>query len=113
MKYLITESQMTNVIESLIKKNFPDVVSVNFREKSVAAWETGENGPTSYSSTVIQVIIDPGKVLEGNLYDSKSTDIPFLKMKILKLLNNILDIDIKKFKSPYDLEIYVVKTQQV
>lgn len=112
MRYLITESQITNVIESLIKKNFPDVISVNFKEKGIAAWESGEPRPTKYMSTVIQVIIDPGKVCKGNLYNSQSTDIPFMRMEILKLLN-ILNIDITKFKSPYDLEIYVVNTQKV
>ena len=66
MKVIITEQRINNVIKKLLMNNIEDVKSVNFFDKNVLGVENGKK--VKYTKTVIEVVVDEGKVCEGNLY---------------------------------------------
>ena len=113
MKILITESQITPLIEKLIKSNIPNVVSVNF--KNVPTTSYGDDGFVNYDDVHIQVVVDPSKVLEGNIYPCKGFEGNIyppqsIYKQVSKLLKNYLDIDVGAFRSGYGLDIFIVTT---
>lgn len=112
MKILIKESQMNLAIEQLIKRSVNNVVSVNFKEKQAMAYDKEK---TTYTKTVIQVIADPGNVLEGNTYNFKRGDYKHKEMRyeLTETLKRYMDIELYEFKSPYDLELFIVSTTEV
>lgn len=106
MKVIITEQRINNVIKKLLMNNIEDVKSVNFFEKNVLGVENGKR--VKYTKTVIEILIDPGKVCEGNLhFGSHSLE---KRKKVQELLNDALSIDVKQYMSPYDFIVYEVVT---
>lgn len=92
--------------------NIEDIKSVNFFDKDVVTTERG--GPTKYKKTTIEIVIDPGKVCEGNLYfGSHNLENSIKRKKIQELLNDTLSIDVRKFMSPYDFVVYEVVTTKL
>lgn len=115
MKIIITEQQLNNAVEKMLKQSFPNIVSINFKETPVRYYGGKEGGVGEYTKININVIVDIGDVLEGNLYDPRvvydeGTDI---KKEIIGLLKNYLDIDGGKFKSPYGVNVYTLVTKQL
>ena len=109
MKVIISEQRINNVIEKLLMNNIEDIKSVNFFDKDVTA--IGSGGPKKYKRTTIEIVIDPGKVCEGNLhFGSHSLE---KRKKIQELLNDTLSIDIREFMSPYDIVVYEVVTNLI
>ena len=103
MKYLITESKLNKTIESFIRKNYPEVVSVSFDKKPV--WLASEN--RAHDVTIIYVIVDPHKILEGNIsggfkkyYDSD------MRRDIWNTVNSFFSLGFDKYGSDWDIEIY-------
>lgn len=86
--------------------NIEGIKSINFFDKNVTAFDEGK--PTKYKKTTIEMLIDPGKVCEGNFHFG-SHNLQIIK-KVEELLNDTLSIDTKKFMAPYDLVIYEVVT---
>ena len=86
--------------------NIEDIKSVNFFDKDVLGVENGKR--VKYTKTVIEIVIDPGKVCEGNLYFGGHT--LEKRKKIQELLNDALSIDVKEYMSPYDFIVYEVVT---
>jgi hypothetical protein len=106
MKVIISEQRINNVIEKLLMNNIEGIKSVNFFEKEVSAIK--ELRKVKYTKTVIEIVIDPGKVCEGNLYfGSHSLE---KRKKIQELLNDTLSINVREFMSPYDFIVYEVVT---
>ena len=106
MKVIISEQRMNNVIKKLLMNNIEDVKSVNFFDKNVLGVENGKK--VKYTKTVIEILIDPGKVCEGNLhFGSHSLE---KRKKIQELLNDALSIDIREYMSSYDIVVYEVVT---
>ena len=113
MKVLITESQMNNTIEKLIKSVNKNVVSVNFDVKKQAVVDDKVKGISYYDKTIITVVLDPHNILGGNLHYVVSTQYIHLRKEIKNALNKFLNINIDKFMSPYDIEYYVIGTPRV
>ena len=111
MKVIITESQLNNAIEKLIRSTIKDVVSVNFDVKKQAVIE---KGISYYDKTIIRVVLDPHNILGGNIQTVNfSSDYMEQRFEIKKALNRFMNIDTKKFMSPYDIEFYIVGTTRV
>ena len=113
MKIIITESQRNNVIERLLKSTIPNIIDVKFKDIPVTAWGDGE--PKNFTRTVINIIVDPGNVFEGNLYNVKGESYSYMSLKQLigDTLDKVLNINILEYKSPYTYEVYIVNTKRV
>jgi hypothetical protein len=113
MKVIITESQMNNTIEKLIRRVNKDVVSVNFDVKKQAVVDNKVKGLSYYDKTIITVVLDPHNILGGNIHHVVSTLYIPLRKEIQKALKGFLNIDTTKFMSPYEVEYHVLGTTRV
>ena len=113
MKVIITESQMNNTIEKLIRSVNKDVVSVNFDVKKQAVIDDKIKGMSYYDKTIITVVLDPHNILGGNIHHVDSTKYIPLRKEIQKALKGFMNIDTTKFMSPYEVEYYVLGTTRV
>jgi hypothetical protein len=113
MKIIITESQRNNVIERLLKTTIPNVIDIKFKDIQVGVWDEG--GQQNFTRTVINIIVDPGNVFEGNLYNVKGESYSYMPLKQLigETLDKVLNINILQHKSPYTYEVYIVNTKRV
>lgn len=113
MKIIITESQRNNVIERLLKSTIPNVIDIKFKDIQVGVWDEG--GQKNFTRTVINIIVDPGNVFEGNLYNVKGESYSYmtLKQSIGDTLDKVLNINVSEYKSPYTYEVYIVNTKWV
>ena len=113
MKVIITESQMNNTIEKLIRSVNKDVVSVNFDVKKQAVIDDKGKGMSYYDKTIITVVLDPHNILGGNIHHVDSTNYIPLRKEIQKALKGFMNIDTTKYMSPYEVEYYVLGTTRV
>ena len=113
MKVIITESQINNTIDKLIRRVNKDVVSVNFDVKKQAVVDDKVKGISYYDKTIITVVLDPHNILEGNIHYVVSTQYIHLRKEIKNALNKFLNINIDRFMSPYDIEFYVIGTTRI
>ena len=113
MKVIITESQMNNTIEKLIRSLNKDVVSVNFDVKKQAVIDDKGKGMSYYDKTIVTVVLDPHNILGGNIHHIDSTNYIPLRKEIQKALKGFMNIDTTKFMSPYEVEYYVLGTTRV
>ena len=113
MKVIITESQMNNTIEKLIRSVNKDVVSVNFDVKKQAVVDDKGKGMSYYDKTIITVVLDPHDILGGNIHHVDSTNYIPLRKEIQKALKGFMNIETTKFMSPYEVEYYVLGTTRV
>ena len=113
MKVIITESQMNNTIEKLIRSVNKDVVSVNFDVKKQAVVDDKGKGMSYYDKTIITVVLDPHNILGGNIHHVVSTLYIPLRKEIQKALKGFMNIETTKFMSPYGVEYYVIGTTRV
>lgn len=113
MKIIITESQRNNVIERLLKSTIPNVIDIKFKDIQVGVWDEG--GQKNFTRTVINIIVDPGNVFEGNLYNVKGESYSYMPLKQLigETLDKVLNINVSEHKSPYTYEVYIVNTKRV
>ena len=86
MKYLITESQFDNTMEILLKKLFPEVVSVS--SQPVNVYDASEE--RSVTRTKVTVICDPNGYVVKNNSGMNNYD---LRVKIRKTLHKYFNID--------------------
>ena len=113
MKVIITESQMNNTIEKLIRSVNKDVVSVNFDVKKQAVIDDKGKGMSYYDKTIITVVLDPHNILGGNIHHVVSTLYIPLRKEIQKALKGFMNIDTTKYMSPYEVEYHVLGTTRV
>jgi len=113
MKVIITESQMNNTIEQLIRRVNKDVVSVSFRDKRVSAFSPQKGRYIPYDRIVIRVVLDPHDILDGNIYTPDPSGYITGRKEIQKALIKFMNIETSKFMSPYDIEFYVLGTTKV
>jgi hypothetical protein len=113
MKIIITESQRNNIIERLLKSSIPNIIDIKFKDIPVTVWGDGQS--KNITKTVINIIVDPGNVFEGNLYNVKGESYSYmtLKQSIGETLDKILNINVSALMSPYTYEIYIVNTKRV
>ena len=113
MKVIITESQMNNTIEKLIRSVNKNVVSVNFDVKKQAVIDDKGKGMSYYDKTIITVVLDPHDILGGNIHHVVSTLYIPLRKEIQKALKGFMNIDTTKYMSPYEVEYYILGTTRV
>ena len=107
MKYLITENKMEDVIETFLKKRFDNIVWVKFKKvKTFLA-----NDDKTIEVTKIVVLVDPIGILEGNLYSNK-TDYS-IRGEIWNELNSVFSLDMDKYGSMWDLEVFELKASVI
>ena len=113
MKIIITESQRNNIIERLLKSSIPNIIDIKFKDIPVTVYGDGQS--KNFTKTVINIIVDPGNVFEGNLYNVKPESYSYmtLKQSIGETLDKILNIDVSALMSPYTYEVYIVNTKRV
>jgi dTDP-D-glucose 4,6-dehydratase len=113
MKIIITESQRNNIIERLLKSSIPNIIDIKFKDIPVTVYGDGQS--KNITKTVINIIVDPGNVFEGNLYNVKGESYSYmtLKQSIGETLDKILNINVSELMSPYTYEIYIVNTKRV
>jgi hypothetical protein len=113
MKIIITESQRNNIIERLLKSSIPNIIDIKFKDIPVTVYGDGQS--KNITKTVINIIVDPGNVFEGNLYNVKPESYSYmtLKQSIGETLDKILNIDVSALMSPYTYEVYIVNTKRV
>ena len=109
MKYLITESKLNKTIESFIRKNYPEVVSVSFDKKPV--WLASEN--RAHDVTIIYVIVDPHKILEGNINGAFKGYNNDIRRDIWNTLNSFFNLEFDKYGSDWDIEVYGIKLNRI
>jgi hypothetical protein len=105
MKYILTESRLNNTIENYLVSNYDYIVSVSFQRRGV--WLASED--RRIERTVIVVIVDPHKVLEGNLegeFNGYNSDI---RSNIWRNLNEFFSLGFDEYGSEWDIEVYGVK----
>jgi dTDP-D-glucose 4,6-dehydratase len=113
MKIIITESQRNNIIERLLKSSIPNIIDIKFKDIPVTVYGDGQS--KNITKTVINIIVDPGNVFEGNLYNVKGESYSYmtLKQSIGETLDKILNINVSALMSPYTYEVYIVNTKRV
>jgi len=113
MKIIITESQRNNIIERLLKSSIPNIIDIKFKDIPVTVYGDGQS--KNITKTVINIIVDPGNVFEGNLYNVKGESYSYmtLKQSIGEILDKILNINVSALMSPYTYEVYIVNTKRV
>ncbi len=109
MKYLITESKLNNTIESFIRKNYPAVVSVSFDKKKVFL----ASEDRSHDVTLISVIIDPYKILGGNIKTGFKGYNSDMRRDIWNTLNSFFSLGFDKYGSDWDIEVYGITLHRI
>ena len=79
MKIIITESQRNNIIERLLKSSIPNIIDIIFKDIPVTVYGDGQS--KNITKTVINIIVDPGNVFEGNLYNVKPESYSYMTLK--------------------------------
>ena len=105
MKYLITESQINNVIERFLRKKFPEVVNVNFKKKKVMLASTRETKEVN----VIAILIDPYNLLTSdNFTNIARYSLQDIKQEIYDSLERYFKIDWRQYGSDSHVEVYSI-----
>jgi len=117
MKVIITENQLNNVIERILRKSYPNIVSVFFTGSPVKYYGGKDGGVGEYTRININIILDTGDVLKGNLYDPKTLFSRFtdenIKKEITKTLKSYLNIQTNELASPYGINVYTLVTKEL
>ena len=106
MKYLITESRINQTIKQYIESNYDYVVSVSFNKKNVLS---AGQGYRVRSVTLISIIVDPHKILEGNISGSFQGYDRDIRRNIWNTLNSFFSLGFDKYGSDWDIEVFGIK----
>ena len=99
MKYLITESQLVDIVEKTLMEKFPEVVRLNFNSKRVRLGS--DNPPKTITVTELIIILDTAGYTGGPVQPERTG---VIKKEITKYLKNYLNIDTTKYGSEWDLK---------
>ena len=109
MKYVITENNFKNSIEKYLKESFPEIISVNFKTKSV--FLASDNGRT-ISRNVIEIIADPFNAREGNKKYTYSVA-KKLKSRIWGSIDSLFGLGFEEYGSDWDMEYFIIKIESM
>ena len=109
MKYLITESRLNQTIKQYIESNYDYVVSVSFNKKNVLS---AGQGYRVRSVTLISVIVDPYKILEGNISGSFQGYDRDIRRNIRNDLK-IFGLGLDKYGSDWDIEVFGIRLEVI
>lgn len=107
MKYIITENNLKNSIEKYLKDSFPEIVSVNFRVKSVML---ASDNSRIIKRNVIEVIADPFNAREGDktyIYSEAKK----LKSKIWDSLEGMFGLGFEEYGSDWEMKYFIIKIE--
>ena len=105
MKYLITESRINETIKQYLESNYDYIVSVSFNQKNVLS---AGQGYRVRSVTLISIIVDPHKILDGNISGSFQGYDRDIRRNIWNDLK-IFGLGLDKYGSDWDLEVFGIK----
>jgi len=109
MKYLITESRINQTIKQYIESNYDYVVSVSFNKKNVLS---AGQGFRVRSVTLISIIVDPHKILDGNISGSFRGYDRDIRRNIRNDLK-IFGLGLDKYGSDWDIEVFGIKLEVI
>ena len=91
------------------------IFSCDIKFKDIPVTVYGDGQSKNITKTVINIIVDPGNVFEGNLYNVKGESYSYMTLKqtIGETLDKVLSINVSEFMSPYTYEVYIVNTKRV
>lgn len=109
MKYIITENNLKKSIEQYLKESFPEIISVNFRTKSVML---ASDGGRRIERNVIEIIADPFNAREGfKLYNY--SEAKKLKSRIWDSLNSMFGLGFEEYGSDWDMDYFIIKIESM
>lgn len=109
MKYIITENNLKKSIEQYLKESFPEIISVNFRTKSVML---ASDGGRRIERNVIEIIADPFNAREGfKLYDY--SEAKKLKSRIWNSLDSMFGLGFEEYGSDWEMDYFIIKIQSM
>ena len=106
MKHIITESRLNQTIKQYLESNYDYVVSVSFNKKNVLS---AGQGYRVRSVTLISIIVDPHKILEGNISGSFQGYDRDIRRNIWNTLNSFFSLGFDKYGSDWDIEVFGIK----
>ena len=109
MKYIITESRINQTIKQYIESNYDYVVSVSFNKKNVLS---AGQGYRVRSVTLISIIVDPHKILDGNISGSFQGYDRDIRRNIWNDLK-IFGLGLDKYGSDWDIEVFGIKLEVI
>lgn len=107
MKYIITENNLKKSIEKYLKESFPEIISVNFRTKSVML---ASDNSRVINRNVIEVIADPFNAREGNKTYNYS-DAKKFKSRIWDSLNSMFGLGLEEYGSDWEMKYFIIKIE--
>ena len=109
MKYIITENSLKKSIAQYLKESFPEIISVNFRTKSVML---ASDGGRRIERNVIEVVADPFNAREGNrLYNY--SEAKKLKSRIWDSLNSMFGLGFEEYGSDWEMSYFIIKIESM
>lgn len=109
MKYIITENNLKKSIAQYLKESFPEIISVNFRTKSVML---ASDGGRRIERNVIEVVADPFNAREGNrLYNY--SEAKKLKSRIWDSLNSMFGLGFEEYGSDWEMSYFIIKIESM
>lgn len=109
MKYIITENTLRNSIERFLKESFPEIISVNFKEKKVLL---ASDRDRIITRRVIDIIADPYGVRDGNT-KFVYKDAKELKSRIWNSLDTMFSLGFEKYGSEWEMNYSVIKIEEM
>ena len=104
MKYIVTQTQINNIIEKLIRSTIP-VIDIEFKEMKTMSVKDGKT--KRHISTWISITVDPNKV------PSRNSRYFYVEKIINEQLIKYLNIDTFEFMSPYTIYVKPMSTKEV
>jgi hypothetical protein len=104
MKFLLNENRIQGLIERWIKDHYKEVVGVSFTKKRVILGST-EGHPT-ITQTVINIIVDPYEIKEGNVHKTNNSWTRKYKQEITETINSLFNLKMEQYGSEWDCKVY-------
>lgn len=104
MKYLLNEDRVHGLIERWIKENYKEVVGVSFTKKRVTLGSS-EGRPT-ITQTVINIIVDPYGLSDGNVKKTNNSWTPKYKSEMFETLSSFFNLKMHEYGSEWDCVVY-------
>ena len=109
MKFLITESRLNQTIKQYLESKYDYIVSVSFNQKNVLS---AGQGYRVRSVTLISIIVDPHKILDGNISGSFQGYDRDIRRNIWNDLK-IFGLGLDKYGSDWDIEVFGIKLEVI
>jgi len=92
-----------------LESSYDYIVSVSFDKKPT--WLAGED--RGHDVTIIYVIVDPHKILEGNINGAFKGYNNDIRREIWNDINSFFNLEFDKYGSDWDIEVYGIKLNRI